>query len=200
MTLILSMNPFLDPEGDPPLSPYQPVWESERCTKTCLSNSAPPCSSEDEFTQGRNAWDDPLVLASHEPKWFVIKHAVLLRGGCSSISGLSIVLHGTFPAFCSLVVPPNFMLNTSPLSCCHSKVFLHSWRLKPHSGMFIALLWLWGMSDSKLITVPLFIPEINKKTKQQPKRKKTIKIQPFLTVFATGNLNTVKSLLFLYLI
>ncbi|XP_028251390.1 SERTA domain-containing protein 4 [Parambassis ranga] len=51
MTLILSMNPFLDPEEDPPLSPYQPVWESERCTKTCLSNPAPPCSSEDEFTQ-----------------------------------------------------------------------------------------------------------------------------------------------------
>ncbi|XP_029972810.1 SERTA domain-containing protein 4 [Salarias fasciatus] len=51
MTLVLSMNPFLDPEGDPPLSPYQPIWESERCTKTCLSNPAPPCSSEEQFTQ-----------------------------------------------------------------------------------------------------------------------------------------------------
>lgn len=50
MTLVLSMNPFLDPEGDPPLSTYQPIWESERCTKTCLSNPAPPCSSEEQFT------------------------------------------------------------------------------------------------------------------------------------------------------
>ncbi|XP_047466847.1 SERTA domain-containing protein 4 [Mugil cephalus] len=51
MTLVLSMNPFLDPEGDPPLSTYQPIWESERCTKTCLSNPAPPCTSEEQFTQ-----------------------------------------------------------------------------------------------------------------------------------------------------
>uniref|UniRef100_A0A3Q3J909 SERTA domain-containing protein n=1 Tax=Monopterus albus TaxID=43700 RepID=A0A3Q3J909_MONAL len=50
MTLVLSMNPFLDPEGDPPLSTYQPIWESKRCTKTCLSNPAPPCSSEEQFT------------------------------------------------------------------------------------------------------------------------------------------------------
>ncbi|XP_028994122.1 SERTA domain-containing protein 4 isoform X2 [Betta splendens] len=49
MTLVLSMNPFLDPEGDPP--PYHPIWESERHTKTCLSNPAPPCSSEEQFTQ-----------------------------------------------------------------------------------------------------------------------------------------------------
>uniref|UniRef100_A0A3Q3VVW5 SERTA domain-containing protein n=1 Tax=Mola mola TaxID=94237 RepID=A0A3Q3VVW5_MOLML len=42
MTLVLSMNPFLDPEGDPPLSTYQPIWESERCTKACLTNPAPP--------------------------------------------------------------------------------------------------------------------------------------------------------------
>uniref|UniRef100_A0A3P8TLV9 SERTA domain containing 4 n=1 Tax=Amphiprion percula TaxID=161767 RepID=A0A3P8TLV9_AMPPE len=54
MTLVLSMNPFLDPEGDPPLSTYQPIWESERCTKTCLSNPGPPCSSEEQFTQGIN--------------------------------------------------------------------------------------------------------------------------------------------------
>ncbi|XP_023140414.2 SERTA domain-containing protein 4 isoform X1 [Amphiprion ocellaris] len=51
MTLVLSMNPFLDPEGDPPLSTYQPIWESEHCTKTCLSNPGPPCSSEEQFTQ-----------------------------------------------------------------------------------------------------------------------------------------------------
>ncbi|XP_060938591.1 SERTA domain-containing protein 4 [Limanda limanda] len=51
MTLVLSMNPFLDPEGDPPPSAYQPVWESERCSKTCLSNPAPPCNSDEQFTQ-----------------------------------------------------------------------------------------------------------------------------------------------------
>ncbi|XP_029982554.1 SERTA domain-containing protein 4 [Sphaeramia orbicularis] len=51
MTLVLSMNPFLDPEGDPPLSTYQPIWESERCKKTCLSNPALPCSSEEQFTR-----------------------------------------------------------------------------------------------------------------------------------------------------
>lgn len=52
MTLVLSMNPFLDPEGDPPLSPYQPLWETECCTKSCLSNSAPPSGSGEQFKQG----------------------------------------------------------------------------------------------------------------------------------------------------
>ncbi|XP_075964314.1 SERTA domain-containing protein 4 [Anarhichas minor] len=49
MTLVLSMNPFLDPEGDP--LQRQPIWESERCTKTCLSNAAPPCSSVEQLSQ-----------------------------------------------------------------------------------------------------------------------------------------------------
>lgn len=52
MTLVLSMNPFLDPEGDPPPSTYPPIWDSERCTKTCLPNPATPCSSEEQFTEG----------------------------------------------------------------------------------------------------------------------------------------------------
>uniref|UniRef100_A0A3B3ZZE1 SERTA domain-containing protein n=1 Tax=Periophthalmus magnuspinnatus TaxID=409849 RepID=A0A3B3ZZE1_9GOBI len=52
MTLVLSMNPFLDPEGDPPLSTLQQIWESERCPKSCLSNSSLPCSSEEPFTRG----------------------------------------------------------------------------------------------------------------------------------------------------
>ncbi|XP_055010524.1 SERTA domain-containing protein 4 isoform X1 [Boleophthalmus pectinirostris] len=51
MTLVLSMNPFLDPEGDPPLSTLQQIWESERCPKSCLSNSSLPCSSEEPFTR-----------------------------------------------------------------------------------------------------------------------------------------------------
>ncbi|XP_076017111.1 SERTA domain-containing protein 4 [Genypterus blacodes] len=50
MTLVLSMNPFLDPEGDPPLSPYQPLWETECCTKTCLSTSSPASGSGEQFT------------------------------------------------------------------------------------------------------------------------------------------------------
>ncbi|KAF3844449.1 hypothetical protein F7725_007612 [Dissostichus mawsoni] len=44
MTLVLSMNPFLDPEGDPPPSTFPPIWESKRCTKTCLSDPAPPAA------------------------------------------------------------------------------------------------------------------------------------------------------------
>ncbi|XP_034015656.1 SERTA domain-containing protein 4-like [Thalassophryne amazonica] len=51
MTLVLSMNPFLDPEGDPPLSAYQTIWELEHCTKICLSSSDPPHTSELQFTQ-----------------------------------------------------------------------------------------------------------------------------------------------------
>ncbi|XP_061599570.1 SERTA domain-containing protein 4-like [Cololabis saira] len=51
MTLVLSMNPFLDPEGDPPPSVFPPIWDSERCTKTCLPNPATPCSSEERFTE-----------------------------------------------------------------------------------------------------------------------------------------------------
>ncbi|XP_068195584.1 SERTA domain-containing protein 4 isoform X2 [Antennarius striatus] len=59
MTLVLSMNPFLDPEGDPPLSTYQAIWESGRCTKTCLSNPARPCNSEEQFTQGTSCRQVP---------------------------------------------------------------------------------------------------------------------------------------------
>lgn len=61
MTLVLSMNPFLDPEGDPPLSPYKPLWESERCTKACLAAPAPPCSSDGPFAHGADP--PPLLLA-----------------------------------------------------------------------------------------------------------------------------------------
>lgn len=61
MTLVLSMNPFLDPEGDPPLSAYQPIWESERCTKACLTNPAPPCSSDEQFTPGTDTKDKLFV-------------------------------------------------------------------------------------------------------------------------------------------
>lgn len=61
MTLVLSMNPFLDPEGDPPLSTYQTIWESERGAKTCLTNSALPCSSEEHFTQGTATKDNLFV-------------------------------------------------------------------------------------------------------------------------------------------
>ncbi|XP_037833825.1 SERTA domain-containing protein 4-like [Kryptolebias marmoratus] len=43
MTLVLSMNPFLDSDGDPP-----PIWDSERCRKTGLSNPDPACSSDQQ--------------------------------------------------------------------------------------------------------------------------------------------------------
>ncbi|TRY60153.1 hypothetical protein DNTS_003727 [Danionella cerebrum] len=42
MALVLTMNPFCEPEGEasPPI--YQPIWESETCTKSCTSTSSPP--------------------------------------------------------------------------------------------------------------------------------------------------------------
>uniref|UniRef100_A0A3P9JDX4 SERTA domain containing 4 n=1 Tax=Oryzias latipes TaxID=8090 RepID=A0A3P9JDX4_ORYLA len=51
MTLVLSMNPFLDAEGNPPPSTFPPIWESERFAKACLSSRAVPRSSEEQFTQ-----------------------------------------------------------------------------------------------------------------------------------------------------
>lgn len=77
MTLVLSMNPFLDPEGDPPLSTYQPIWESERCTKTCLSNPAPPRNSEEQFTQGTNTKHWCLSIHSLISAWFHLVHRVI---------------------------------------------------------------------------------------------------------------------------
>ncbi|KAM9777480.1 SERTA domain-containing protein 4 [Neosynchiropus ocellatus] len=50
MTLVLSMNPFLNPEGDPPLS-YKAVWGSERSTKTCQPSPAATCSSVETLTR-----------------------------------------------------------------------------------------------------------------------------------------------------
>lgn len=65
MTLVLSMNPFLDPEGDPPLSTYRQIWQSERCTKSCLSNPSLPCSSEEQFTRESHCRrvPDPVSLS-----------------------------------------------------------------------------------------------------------------------------------------
>ncbi|XP_054652933.1 SERTA domain-containing protein 4 [Dunckerocampus dactyliophorus] len=51
MTLVLSMNPFLEPEREHPLSTYQPVWKTERCNKTCLSNTTSPSHTEDKPKQ-----------------------------------------------------------------------------------------------------------------------------------------------------
>ncbi|XP_028843515.1 SERTA domain-containing protein 4 [Denticeps clupeoides] len=42
MTLVLSMNPFCEHDGDAPLPQYQPIWESERCSKSCVSSPTPP--------------------------------------------------------------------------------------------------------------------------------------------------------------
>ncbi|KAJ8289569.1 hypothetical protein GJAV_G00002780 [Gymnothorax javanicus] len=44
MTLVLSMNPFCDhsaPDADPALPQFQPIWESERCSKSCVSTPSP---------------------------------------------------------------------------------------------------------------------------------------------------------------
>nr|XP_057946738.1 SERTA domain-containing protein 4-like [Doryrhamphus excisus] len=51
MTLVLSMNPFLEPEREPPLSTYQPVWKTQRCSKTCLSNATSPSYTEEKSKQ-----------------------------------------------------------------------------------------------------------------------------------------------------
>lgn len=63
MTLVLSMNPFLEPEGDPPLSTYKPVWEPECCTKARLPSPISVCSSEGHFTHGADTLP-PLLLSS----------------------------------------------------------------------------------------------------------------------------------------
>ncbi|XP_077587066.1 SERTA domain-containing protein 4 [Stigmatopora nigra] len=46
MTLVLSMSPFLEPEGEPTLSTYQPLWKTERCSKPCLSNTTSSTHNE----------------------------------------------------------------------------------------------------------------------------------------------------------
>nr|XP_061798645.1 SERTA domain-containing protein 4-like [Nerophis lumbriciformis] len=51
MTLVLSMNPFTEPEGEPPLTTYPPLWKTERCSKTCLSNTTPPGHTEYRMKQ-----------------------------------------------------------------------------------------------------------------------------------------------------
>ncbi|XP_047200634.1 uncharacterized protein sertad4 isoform X3 [Girardinichthys multiradiatus] len=52
MTLVLSMNPFLDPDSD-------------RCIQTCQSNPDPPCSSEERHAQGP---DSIMSLLRHLAK------------------------------------------------------------------------------------------------------------------------------------
>ncbi|XP_029114056.1 SERTA domain-containing protein 4 [Scleropages formosus] len=51
MTLVLSMNLFCEhaaSEGEPTRPPYHPIWESERCSKSCVSSPSPlGCAVED---------------------------------------------------------------------------------------------------------------------------------------------------------
>ncbi|XP_077945533.1 uncharacterized protein LOC120832560 [Gasterosteus aculeatus] len=63
MTLVLSMNPFLDPEGDPPLATYRPAWDSERCAAARRSSAPPPPSS----SPPPRAPVEPLTRAPVEP-------------------------------------------------------------------------------------------------------------------------------------
>ncbi|XP_051504164.1 SERTA domain-containing protein 4-like isoform X2 [Myxocyprinus asiaticus] len=42
MALVLSMNPFCEPEAEAPPPIYQPIWESEHCSKRCVSTSSSP--------------------------------------------------------------------------------------------------------------------------------------------------------------
>ncbi|KAG1950366.1 SERTA domain-containing protein 4 isoform X2 [Pimephales promelas] len=42
MALVLSKNPFCEPEAEAPPSIYQPIWESEHCSKSCVSTPSPP--------------------------------------------------------------------------------------------------------------------------------------------------------------
>ncbi|XP_016084862.1 SERTA domain-containing protein 4-like isoform X2 [Sinocyclocheilus grahami] len=42
MALVLSMNPFCEPEAEAPPSIYHPIWESEHCSKSCISTPSPP--------------------------------------------------------------------------------------------------------------------------------------------------------------
>ncbi|XP_055026016.2 SERTA domain-containing protein 4 isoform X1 [Misgurnus anguillicaudatus] len=42
MALVLSMSPFCEPEAEAPTSIYQPIWESEHCSKSCVSTASPP--------------------------------------------------------------------------------------------------------------------------------------------------------------
>ncbi|KAA0718085.1 SERTA domain-containing protein 4 [Triplophysa tibetana] len=42
MALVLSMSPFCEPDAEAPPSIYQPIWESERCSKSCVSTPSPP--------------------------------------------------------------------------------------------------------------------------------------------------------------
>ncbi|XP_061699339.1 SERTA domain-containing protein 4 isoform X2 [Syngnathoides biaculeatus] len=51
MTLVLSMNAFLESEGETPIPTYQPIWKTERYSKTCLSNTTSPGHTEHRLKQ-----------------------------------------------------------------------------------------------------------------------------------------------------
>ncbi|XP_076841836.1 SERTA domain-containing protein 4 [Brachyhypopomus gauderio] len=50
MTLVLSMNPFCDHEAEAPPPHYQPIWESEHCSKSCVSTPTPSGGDAQELT------------------------------------------------------------------------------------------------------------------------------------------------------
>ncbi len=52
MALVLSMNPFCEPEAEAPPSIYQPIWESEHCSKSCISTSSPPGGDTQGLIEG----------------------------------------------------------------------------------------------------------------------------------------------------
>lgn len=52
MALVLSMNPFCEPEAEAPPSIYQPIWESEHCSKSCISTPSPPGGDTQGLIEG----------------------------------------------------------------------------------------------------------------------------------------------------
>jgi len=52
MALVLSKNPFCEPEAEAPPSIYQPIWESEHCSKSCVSTPSPPGGDTQGLREG----------------------------------------------------------------------------------------------------------------------------------------------------
>ncbi len=46
------MNHFCEPEAEAPPSIYQPIWESEHCSKSCISTPSPPGGDTQGLIEG----------------------------------------------------------------------------------------------------------------------------------------------------
>nr|XP_023648655.1 SERTA domain-containing protein 4 [Paramormyrops kingsleyae] len=95
MTLVLSMNSFCDHaacEEESTLPQYQPIWESERCSKSCVSSPSPQGGAVEQLVEEPHCRRPPDHVVASRIAYFKRKYVeedqppFSFRGYCQTVA------------------------------------------------------------------------------------------------------------------